>query len=397
MKKLSLAIIAFFLRLASLFAQDTGTADSTYVSRRLRLDEVNLVSSYYRQDGSHSAVTGGTGSEELTDFANTIDLKLHRRDGKDRLHTIGFELGIDNYTSASSDKIDPGTISSASSGDTRIYPSLSWTLGNEAKGYTAGLGASFSTEYDYTSFGFELHGSRSSSDKNRELSVRLQAYFDTWRVILPIELRTPGNDDEGTTPRNSYSASLSYAQVVSRRLQLALLGDLIYQQGLLATRYQRVFFTDGSERVENLPDSRFKIPLGLRASYFLGDRLILRAYYRFYTDDWGLQAHTASLELPVKIGPFLSIAPLYRYYRQTAAEQFAPYASHRASEAFYTSDYDLSALDSHFMGLNVRLAPARGVFGIRHFSMLELRYGHYLRSDGLQSDIITLHARYSTK
>ena len=111
-------------------------------------------------------------------------------------------------------------------------------------------------------------------------------------------------------------------------------------------------------------------------------------------DDWGLTAHTLSLEVPVKINPFLSIAPTYRYYTQSAADQFAPYGQHAPSEQYYTSDYDLSTFNSHFVGLNVRMAPEKGVFGIRHFSMLELRYGHYMRSDGLHSDIITLNAKY---
>jgi hypothetical protein len=36
--------------------------------------------------------------------------------------------------------------------DTRFYPSASWTVENEQKGSTFGLNASFSNEYDYTSF-----------------------------------------------------------------------------------------------------------------------------------------------------------------------------------------------------------------------------------------------------
>ncbi|MEJ7827927.1 MAG: hypothetical protein WKF91_07025 [Segetibacter sp.] len=37
--------------------------------------------------------------------------------------------------------------------DTRFYPSTSWSVENEQKGSTFGLNASFSNEYDYTSFG----------------------------------------------------------------------------------------------------------------------------------------------------------------------------------------------------------------------------------------------------
>src|SRR5690349_18159618 len=124
MKKVSLLLLAFLFQTVAAFAQ---TDSAAYKKRKLSVSEVNFVSSYYWQDGNNSAVTGGIGSEQLTDFANTIELKLARTDRKERQHIISAEMGIDHYSSASSDKIDPATISSASHADTRFYPSLSYT------------------------------------------------------------------------------------------------------------------------------------------------------------------------------------------------------------------------------------------------------------------------------
>jgi hypothetical protein len=56
----------------------------------------------------------------------------------------------------------------------------------------------------------------------------------------------------------------------------------------------------------------------------------------------GLKSNTFSLETPVKISPFVSVSPFYRYYSQTAAKYFAPYQQHTAFDDFYTSNYDLS-------------------------------------------------------
>jgi hypothetical protein len=42
------------------------------------------------------------------------------------------------------------------------------------------------------------------------------------------------------------------------------------------------------------------------------------------------------------------------------------------------------------MGVGIRLATPGGVMGISMLNALELRYGHYERSTGLHSDIITL-------
>jgi hypothetical protein len=397
MRKLSLAALALFVSILCSHAQ---TDSAGYRPRKLKLDEVNFVSGYYMQDGNNSAVTGGTGTEKLTDFANTIELKMVRVDRRGRNHAGTFELGIDHYTSASSDNIDPTTISSASRADTRIYPSLAYNISNDQTGLAYGAALSYSTEYDYQSFGFGINVAKASKDKNRELGLKLQAYLDTWQVIYPIELR-PGHgnpdaehDEGGWAPRNSYSASLSYSQVVNKRLQVALLADGVYQQGLLATKYQRVYFTDNSEHTETLPDSRYKVPIGMRANYFASDRVVVRGFYRYYFDNWGVLAHTLSLELPVKISPFLSISPNYRYYVQTAADYFAPYQAHSRTEAYYTSDYDLSAFNSHFAGMNFRYVPEKGVFGIKRCTMLEIRYGHYIRSTGLSSDIVSLNARF---
>lgn len=393
MKRISLAILGCFFQLFGAFAQN---ADTIYKARKLKLEEVNFVSSYYKQDGNNSAVTGGIGSEDLSDIANTIEVTLLKTDKRNRQFAWNIGIGIDHYTSASSDKIDPNTVSSASTSDTRIYPSLSWSE-KDKKGNTFGIEASYSTEFDYQSFGAGLNYARISKDNNREFSVRLQSYFDKWSIIYPIELRNggyPGYTNELRVPRNSYSASLVYSQVVNRRLQLAALLDFIYQEGLLATNYQRVYFADGSERIEYLPDKRLKIPLGIRINTFLNDRFIIRAWYRFYWDDWAVTAHTANIELPVKLNAFISINGFYRFYTQTAADYFAAYRNHITSEVFYTSDYDLSEFNSHFVGAGIRLAPERGILKIKHFTSLELRYGHYMRSTGLHADIITLNAGF---
>jgi hypothetical protein len=396
MRKFTLTVLALFFRILCSHAQTDTAGNPAYQSRKLKLDEVNFVSGYYMQDGNNSAVTGGVGTEQLTDFANTFELKFIRGDRKGRAHTGSFELGIDHYTSASSDKIDPNTVSSASRADTRIYPTLSYGIADSKTGWSYGGSLSFSTEYDYKSFGIGLNVAKTSTDKNTEVALKLQSYFDTWKVIFPIELRPGGgqHEDEGTSPRNSYSASLSWAQVINKRLQLALIADLVYQNGLLATKYQRVYFTDNSERTETLPDTRFKLPLGIRANYFISDRIIVRAFYRYYTDDWGVKAHTLNLEAPIKINPFFSVSPFYRYYVQTAADYFAPYGAHGLSEQFFTSDYDLSEFNSHFLGAGFRYLPTKGVLGVKRWTMVEIRYGHYIRNTGLHSDIISLNARF---
>src|SRR5690606_3380556 len=176
MIRIPLIIVALYISILSAFSQKADTA--VYQPRKLKVEEVNFVSSYYRQDGNNAAVTGGVGSEELTDFATTLDVRLSKLDSKDRINTYDFEIGIDTYTSASSDKVDPSTVSSASSGDQRVYPSLTWSRFNGAKGTTIGANFSVSSEYDYLSIGGGISGLKNSKDKSREVGVKLQTYQD---------------------------------------------------------------------------------------------------------------------------------------------------------------------------------------------------------------------------
>ncbi|EDM37775.1 hypothetical protein PBAL39_15159 [Pedobacter sp. BAL39] len=400
MKKVYLHVIMLFLGVLNAHGQikvkhnpsDTGS----YQSRKLKIDEMNLVSAYYNQSGNNSAVTGGIGTEKLSDLANTFDLQLSKFNKKGKKNTFLFELGIDHYSSASSDKIDPNTISSASGADTRIYPSLNWTQSNESTGNSFGFTGSYSGEYDYQSIGAGFSLTRLSANKNTQFDFKLQAFLDKWTVILPIELRAgngEGPKSEGTSPRNSFSSSFSLSQVINQKLQAVIVVEPSFQKGLLATKYQRDYFTDGSLLAETLPGKRFKLPLAARLNYFATDHILLRAFYRYYMDNWGIRAHTAELEIPVKLSSFISISPFYRYNKQTGTRYFAGYGQHSPGSTYFTSDYDLSTLNSNFYGTGIRISPPKGVFGLQRISMLELRYGHYSRSTGLASNIISLNIK----
>jgi hypothetical protein len=388
-----LALLGFF----QVYSQTTPTDSTGYKSQKLKIDEINLVSSYYKQDGDNSAVTGGVGTEELTDISNTIDVKLIKYNKAGKKQTFDVEVGVDRYSSASSDRIDLKANSSASSEDVRFYPSLSYMVENEEKGTTLGVGVSSSTEYDYQSFGGNVSYSKKTKDRSGEFTAKFQAFLDQVKMIKPVELRG-GSGGSGTEARNTFAASLSYSQIVNKNFQIMFLADVITQQGYLSLPFHRVYFNDSTgptdSNQESLPDTRLKIPLAIRASYFLGDDVIIRAYYRYYTDDWKLTSHTANIEIPVKLSPFFSLSPYYRYYTQSAIQYFKGYKAHDGTEEFYTSNYDVSQFNSNFLGMGLKFSPLKGVLGMKHFHTLEMRYGHYTRSTNMVSNIVSINIKY---
>src|SRR5690348_3299865 len=100
MKKICLTVVGMYMMLLHAFSQVTKDT-STFKPRKLTLDEVNLVSSYYTQNGDHSAVQGGIGSEKVTDLANGLELKWVGWDALQRKNTLTAGLGIDMHTAAS--------------------------------------------------------------------------------------------------------------------------------------------------------------------------------------------------------------------------------------------------------------------------------------------------------
>jgi hypothetical protein len=372
--------------------------------------EVDILGSYYQQNGDHSAVEGGIGSQHLTDTAPTILLNVPL----DSTSRLAANVGIDYYASASSDKIDQ-VLSSPSAADVRYHADfgLSHVLANKLT--TLGVGAGVSKEYDYLSFNLLASWAHSSADGNRQLSITGQAFIDQIKLITPAELRVGGtrNKNYGSDNRQSFTLSLVYAQVLTKRLQASISAEPVVQRGLLSTPFQRVYFRDfgpgglapgtlGTALAEVLPRLRVKYPASLRLTYYATDLVQLRGFYRFYNDNFGIQAHTFELEAPLKVTPFFTLYPFYRYHTQTAADYFAPYLAHSVQDEYFTSDFDLSAFSANKVGLGFRYAPLYGLgrfkmpFSrrITKFKSLDLRYGYYRQSTGLTANVVSANLAF---
>ena len=431
MKRICLTVVGMYFMLLHAFSQFTPKDTSTYKPKKLKMEEINIVSSYYTQRSDKSAVMGGRtdskGIGDVTDLANGFDIKFVGWDPRKRKNSLSAGLGIDYHTAASQAYVDSN--GHAKNNGTRIYPTLDWSIENEQRGTEFGIGAYYSAEHHYYhSLGLNTSFSKKTR-KNGEFSAKFTGYFDQINMIKPSEfvpidsVKTTGITDSivyvttasgrtqalnyytgqavgksshleiPTKARNTLTASFSFAQVINSRLQARVALDLVYQNGYLGLPFHRVYFNTGKDTIENLPSQRFKFPIGLRLNYFLGDNIIIRTYYRFYVDNWGLVSHTASLELPVKITPFFSLSPFYRYYVQSAVNYFAPYLAHSAQDQYFTSNYALAAFNSQAFGMGLRVATPGGVL-FKSLNALEIRYSHYTQSTDLVSDMVSLNLKF---
>lgn len=418
-KCLTILVLIFLLFGLPSFSQQSNT---TYQKRVLEQTELETLFSYYAQDGTNAAVTGGEGTEELTDATSTIVLRMPLN--QDDVLTL--DAGISAYTSASSSNVDPfdsrssanafQASSGASRKDVLAYLNPTYTHNSSDRNKIWSANAYVSNEYDYFSFGFGGEYTYLFNQKNTELTINSQVFLDSWNPQYPVELR-PGysNGIFGYNPtfeafqnkrRNSYNLGLGFSQILSPKLNFRLATDVVYQEGLLSTPFQRVYFADRTnyfqeefqlaDDVEQLPESRFKIPVSARLNYYLNDYVVLRSFYRFYYDDWGVLSHTFQLEAPVKLGEQFTLYPNYRFYKQSAADYFYAKDTALSSYQFYTSDYDLSQYTANQYGFGVQykdiFTKARVLlFGLK---AINLRFAYYQRNNGLDATIVTLGASF---
>ena len=357
------------------YSQDTIVS---YKKRVLESVEIDLLASYYSQDGDNAAVTGGIGTEELTDLASSIVVSIPLNDDD----VLKIDANVSAYTSASSSNVSPFDSgqpadpfvadSGASANDLWLNGVVSYSHSSDDRNNIWGANVSVSQEYDYASFGFGGNYSYLLNDKNTELSIRANVFLDSWKIIYPFELRP--FEDLGYTPlqtnkRNSYALGFGFSQILSKKAQGSISLDLVQQEGLLSTPFQRVFFKDRdilgydpviigngfqlADDIERLPSTRFKVAIGGRLNYYLNEMFVLRSYLRYYQDNWGITSYTASIEAPIKLGDFFTLYPSYRYYTQTKADYFYKANDALSTDAFYTSDYDLSNFNAGEFGFGV--------------------------------------------
>ncbi|WP_299323895.1 DUF3570 domain-containing protein [uncultured Maribacter sp.] len=429
--KIAVSVAALFAFTIN-YAQQAQDSVKTYKKRVLETTEVDFLTSYYSQDGDNAAVSGGLGTEDLTDFTGTFVVAIPLND--DDVLTI--DAGVSAYTSASSSNVDPFdggepadpfvASSGASSSDTWTNLTGSYSHSSDDRNTIVSGKLSVSSEYDYFSFGLGGGLTKLFNEKNTEVSINANVYLDKWNAIYPSELRPfasganglanglfSNNTITGNTnyapifnefsdeSRNSYSVGLGFSQILSKNLQGSLALDFIQQDGLLSTPFQRVYFSDVADSfidnfqladaIEQLPDTRFKVAAGGRLNWYINETFVVRSFYRYYYDDWGINSHTASVEVPIKLSDKFTVYPSYRYYQQTAADYFFGYEEALSTDTFYTSDYDLSKYSANQFGMGVSYTDIFTKLHIWKLGLksIDLKFYKYDRDTTFSSSIVT--------
>jgi hypothetical protein len=96
---------------------------------------------------------------------------------------------------------------------------------------------------------------------------------------------------------------------------------------------------------ELYPSTRTSNALGLRARYFLPYRAAVQTEYRYFTDTWGVDSHTAALTYVHPLGPW-TFQVKYRWHDQTGADFYQDLFPRAEATNFRARDKELSSLTS---------------------------------------------------
>lgn len=239
---------------------------------------------------------------------------------------------------------------------------------------TPGALARYSYEPDYTSFTYGLSLAASLFEDNTVLTVSAQrqndaifaAYtnfedtLDTWRLAAGVTQTLLPNLAVG----GSFEAQLLDG------------------------------YTENPYRNEEHPRTRDRFAAGFWAAYrFRDPGTTVRASYRYYWDDWSVEAHSFELQVFQRITADLEIVPLVRFHGQSGVN-FRSQID-RDGFTYYTSDPKLSKLGNTAVGLRVvwRLSFLKDTF-LDPFQSVELhpRYQFFAQRNELELNPIRIVA-----
>jgi len=199
----------------------------------------------------------------------------------------------------------------------------------------------YSEENDYRATYVNLSGSRNF---NNDLTTVTLGFSHSADDIFPTDaelFNRVRNEDKRAT-----SAAVSLSQVINRVTTFQTALSITEQSGYLSDPYKLQ---------DARPDNKTQIALSNSLRYFFIEADgALQANYRYYRDDFGISSHTLDLSWFQNINRTFQIAPVLRFYSQSAAEFYTNIDDFtKPLTEPQSSDYRLSAFGAFSGGINL--------------------------------------------
>ena len=201
------------------------------------------------------------------------------------------------------------------------------------------------SDFDAETFSFSV-----SQDMFGDLTTLTLSY------ALGDDLVRRSDDPTFEAPLDRQIYGVGISQILTKNLITAVNFETVTEEGFLNNPYRSVrYFDTGSAlgysyEPELYPNTRTSNALGIRARYFLPYRAAIEGEYRFFTDTWDIEGHTASLTY---IHPWRdwTFTGKFRFHDQTGAHFYRDIFPGPQATNFRGRDKEISELTSYTVSL----------------------------------------------
>jgi hypothetical protein len=226
-----------------------------------------------------------------------------------------------------------------------------WSLGVDAlRGkttYSLNYINSSENDYEANTAAFSL-----SQDMFGDLTTVTLGYSRGWDTV-----RRRGDPTfEQPLDRRSYSVGLS--QIITKNLILGAAFETITDEGFLNNPYRSVRYLDPTSgtgysfQAEVYPRTHTSNAIAVNGRYYLPFRAAVNGEYRFYSDTWGITAHTADLGYTQPWKKKWIFDASVRYYTQKNADFYSDLFPRADAQNFLGRDKELATFQSYGLGIS---------------------------------------------
>lgn len=345
-----------------------------------------LFNSFQQNSNKGNQVYDDTGKEDVTVFEPMLFVVANVSEDTQ----ISANFTYDSWSAASDTAIDGNT--GASGGgieqQARVSGQIGYRKGDDLNNWSTRVG--MSQEYDYNSLNLGASWVRSYAQDNFTLAISPQIFMDEAKEFDLVK--------GGATKfqrRSIYALDASGSQLLSASDVLQFGYTFVMMEGMLNSIASTVKVLDEptdpfQRQTEELPGSRTRHALYSKWVHGFSDEVAAHVSYRYYQDDWQIQAHTAEAGLRWASSESDWFAmPTLRFHQQTETKYFQKQFA--TAEKYMTSASDLAQFTSTRYGLHL----GRGGIAVKpfgHESELEFSLGAYTyqRTNGLTYSIYQL-------
>lgn len=182
------------------------------------------------------------------------------------------------------------------------------------------------------------------------MSTVTLGYAEGWDEVGRI-----GNDNfSEDADRRNFQFGVS--QVLTRNTLVGLDLEVVTDEGYLQNPYRQNRYLDPDDansflyQPERYPETRASTSVAARAIYHLPFRASIRGEYRYFSDTWGIKAHTVELGYVHALNERWTLEGSVRYYSQGEADFYSDLFPYENSQTHLARDKEMSSLSGTTLG-----------------------------------------------